>query len=200
MNTVKNWIVKNVHPIDYDRFLFWGSTTLYAYGVRKCRDVDGLVGGTPSSKDSKTPFLEERLKKSFFEKESKFFFADMGMPGTSLWEDRWDKKDEPYFKLVGVKYRDELIFDPNQYFYYNGLKIASLVNNIKKRILRRKISDIGDLLEIERKTNIDIDFPSISDYSKEYFVKLLKEYMGRKYKDNDTYLERIELFKFKTQN
>ena len=67
MNTVKNWITKNINPIDYDRFVFMGSTVLYAYGIRVCRDVDGLVSPRPYSKHTKTPFLEEKIRKSFYD-------------------------------------------------------------------------------------------------------------------------------------
>lgn len=197
LNTIKNWITKNISPIDYDRFMFMSSTVLYIYGIRVCRDVDGFVSGKPMSKDSKTPFLEEKLRKNFYDKHTKFFFADIGMPGTKLWKDRWDDHDKPWFDIIGIKYRDQLIFDPEQYFWYNGMKFVTIKNDVRRRILRRKVTDYGDLMEIERKTNIEIEYPIVPDeYSKEEFEKLLKEYMSEKYKNNNTYIEKLKILKF----
>jgi hypothetical protein len=100
--------------------------------------------------------------------------------------------------MIGIKYRDQLIFDPDQYFWFNGMKFVTIINDVKRRILRRKVSDYGDLMEIERKTNIKIDYPTVPDnYTKDEFEKLLTEYMSSKYKDNMTYVEKLKILKFK---
>ncbi len=193
INTVKNWIIRNVHPIDYDRFIFMGSTVLYVYGIRVCRDVDGLL--SPRPEESKTPLLEDKIRKSFFTFETKFFFADIGMQDTDMWKESWDEKDKPWFDSIGIKYRDELIFNPENYFYYNGIKFVTLLINSKRRIIRRKVSDFGDLLQIEKMTNIEIKYPKIPDeYTKEEFVKLLQDYMSERYPDNKDYMDKVKKF------
>jgi hypothetical protein len=196
-NTIKKWIVENVEPIDYDRIIFMGSVGLYAYGIRACRDVDGLVSGHPVSVDSQTNGLKEKLHKSFYNYKTKFFFADVGMQGTEMWKEEWNTKDLPWYNLMGIRHIDELIFDPQHYFYFNGIKMISLLNNVRKRVLRKKVSDIGDLLEIERKTNISIDYPSVTDYTKEDFIEKLTLYMGNRYSDNDTYMDKVNTFNYK---
>jgi hypothetical protein len=192
MNTVKKWIIENVHPYDQDRFIFMGSTVLYAYGIRVCRDVDGLVSPRPELNDSKTPFFLEKIRKSFYEKSSKFFFADIGVQDTALWKNSWDVKDKKWFDLIGIKHRDELIFDPKNYFYFNGIKMVTLLINVKRRVLRKKVTDYGDLFETMRKTNITIDFSKLPVSSpKKQFLKELHEYMAKKYKHNHSYYEKI---------
>jgi hypothetical protein len=194
MNTIKNWIIKNIHPIDFDRIVFMGSTVLYVYGIRVCRDVDGLL--SPNPDNGKTAFLEEKIRKSFYNRKTKFYFADIGMQNTTMWKDSWDIKDKAWFDLIGIKFRDQLIFDPNQYFYFNGLKYITLLNNVRRRILRRKISDYGDLMEIERKTNLEIKYPPVNEISKDKFVNELKDYMKKKYKHNKTFMNKIKSIKF----
>lgn len=180
INTIKQWITKNLHPIDFDRFLLLGSTTLYIYGIRTCRDIDGLVSQHPVA--AKSSDFHSKIINSFNNRNSKFFFADIGMKGSSAWKNSWDIKDKPWFDLIGIQYRDELIFNPDNYFYYNGIKFISLINNARRRCLRKRFSDYVDLLQINKYTNLDIILPNISKrYSKEEFIKLVTEYLNQRY-------------------
>jgi len=195
VNTIKKWIVENVHPIDMERFLFFGSTILYTYGIRVCRDVDGLVGHIPIK--SKTDYLAGKIVKYFYNRKTKFFFGDLGMKGTKAWDDKWDQKDKAWFKLMKIEDRDEMIYDPKNYYYYNGLKLLTLKNNAMKNMVRRNYHDYGDLIQIEHTTNLEIDYPPVPEkYTKKKFIELIKKYMTEKYPDNNTYMDKVEAFDF----
>src|SRR5439155_11275598 len=111
-------------PIDFDRFLLFGSITLFAYGIRQCRDIDGLVSGIPEN--SKTSNFIEKVAEYFYNEKTKFFFASLGIIHSKYWKKEWDIKDKRWLKLMKITHKDQLIFDPNNHFYFNGLKIMTL--------------------------------------------------------------------------
>jgi len=191
INTIKNWIVANMHPIDFDRLLFMSSSTLYTYGIRNCRDVDGIMSQYPIN--SFTNNLQKKIIYYFYNRKTKFYFAEINIPNTNSWKPIWNTKNLEWYKKIGIKHIDELIFDPKYYFCYNGLKFTIIKVDIIKRLLRKRFSDYGDLLEIENQTGIKIKLPKIpSKYSKDEFVKLLEEYMQQKYPNNKNYMEKIK--------
>lgn len=177
-NTVKNWLTQNVDSVDHDRFLFISSTNLYAYGIRPCRDVDGMVGEHPVNET-----LKLKVNEFFSNPKTKFFFADVPMINSEFWKKEWDDKDKQWFSMIGVKNRDELIFDPKHHFYHNGLKFTTLKVDVYKRIIRSRFSDFVDLMQIKLLADVEFKLPSIptSKHSKEEFLKLTSEYIDTKY-------------------
>jgi hypothetical protein len=189
VNTIKKWIVENVEPIDHERFLFFSSVVLYTYGVRTCSDVDGFVSQYPLK--SKTDNFVKSVKQHFYEENTKFFFADLGITGVS--NETWDNKNQIWFDKIKVMNMDELIFDPINHFYYNGLKFVILKHEIVKKYLRGNFKDYCDFLQIEILLNIKIDFPKLPDKykNKDKFMKLVKMCMEKRYPNIENYMERF---------
>jgi hypothetical protein len=156
INTVKQWFIKNVDLIDQDRFVMMGSAILYAYGIRECRDVDGLVLGLNASKE-----LIGNTARFFCDRQTKFPFAEFGITDTKYWNEKWDEKDKAWFVLLGIKYRDELLFNPDYHFYFNGLSFLTLNAELNKKIIRHNPFDIGDLVKIMDLLNIKIKLPEV---------------------------------------
>ena len=165
INTVKQWLIKNVDLIDHVRYVFMGSAILYAYGIRECRDVDGLVLGLGASKE-----LIDNTAKFFCERQTKFPFAEFGITNTKYWNEKWDEKDKAWFALLGIENRDELLFNPDYHFYFNGLSFLTLNAELNKKIVRKNPYDIGDLIKIMDLLNIKIKLPNV-DKNDEFFDK-----------------------------
>jgi hypothetical protein len=155
INTYKKWMIENIRLVDYDRFLLFGSSILYAYGIRNCGDVDGLVSMTEP--DATTNNLMEKIASYFYDESTKFFFADLGLVGTKYWKSEWNAKDVNWFILSNIKHQDELIFNPQNHFYFNGIKLLTLEKEIFRKYARGKSKDIGDIIIIEKILNVSFD-------------------------------------------
>jgi hypothetical protein len=165
-----------------DRFVFMGSMGLFTLGIRGCRDVDGICGQYPEN--PKTDYLFAKLDKYFFNKNKKFFFAEINTPGTRSWNMKWDNKDKKWLSDIGIDHKDQLIYDPEHYFYYNGLKCVSIVDDVKKRLIRSRYTDYVDLFVLNKRYPLDIKYPPIPEkYSQEEFKRKVIEYVKNKYPD-----------------
>jgi hypothetical protein len=195
INTLKKWMIENVHPIDYERFVLMGSSVLYTYGIRSCRDIDGLVSGVPFK--AKTPDLIKKLAQNFYEKSTKFFFADLGIIDSQYWKPQWDEKDASWFKLLKIKDRDELIFNPEYHYYFNGLKFISLKSELIRKFIRRRYYDYGDILQTKHLVGITITLPQVpKDINKNELISQIKAYFKEKYKLTELESDKLlEIFK-----
>lgn len=156
-NTYKNWVINNISLIDQERFLIWGSVVLYAYGVREFRDIDGLISGLPENSD-----FVDLAYSGLCNPKTRLFFVDFYIINSKYWTNtRWDTKDSKLFKILKINNRADLIFNPDIYFYFNGIKIIGLTGQIAKLYIRRKFSDYGDILATAYNTGLKIKIPPI---------------------------------------
>jgi hypothetical protein len=193
INTIKQWLVKNVDLIDYERFVIMGSAILYVYGIRQCRDVDGLMLGASDK-------LNENVAKFFYERQTKFPFAEFGITNTEkYWDKGWDEKDKAWFKLLNINYRDELLFNPDCYFYFNGMKFLTIKAEILKKYIRHKAQDVADMIEIMELLGIDIKLPKVDindDFIRDFETHLENRYGLGKSDINilvEKYLKKLKL-------
>jgi hypothetical protein len=177
LNTVKSWFIDNILLADYDRFLFFGSTVLYAYGLRNCRDVDGMVYG---SEDMDTPNLVKKTAEFFHDRQTKFFFGSLGIMNTEYWKTEWNTKDEKWLKMMNVTHKDQLIFDPEHHFYFNGIKLMTIKNETIRKFLRRKPQDYADMIEMQNILHFTMNLPKIKD-NKDSFLSEVKKSLESKY-------------------
>ncbi len=182
-NSVKKWIIENVKPIDYERIIFMGSIILYAYGVRQCRDIDGII--SLSEPRTQTENLTENIARFFYNKNTKFFFADMGLTNTKYWKPIWDEKNIKWFKSLNIKNIDDMIFGPSNHFYYNGIKMATLKVELGKKCIRKKYYDYGDIIMTSNILKIKIKLPKNS----------LVEWIDKNTNSSDNDATRINQFK-----
>lgn len=190
INTTKNWMTKNISPIDYERFIFLGSASLYAHGIRLCSDLDGYVSAYP--KESQTKEFHKLIDVYFRNEKTKFFFADLGI--TDKVEEQWDEKNKIWFDKINVNHVDDLIFDPKNHFYYNGIKFITIKHEITRKMLRGNFKDYCDFLQIEKTLGIKIDLPKIPEKYKDKgkFMKLIDNYIKYMYPNVINYEDRIK--------
>ncbi len=184
LNTIKQWFIKNVDLIDQERFVLMGSSILYVYGIRQCRDVDGLVMGLGASKE-----LIENTANLFYKRQTRFPFAEFGITETEYWDKNWDTKDVAWFDLLDLKYRDELLFNPDYHFYFNGLKFISLNAELHKKVVRHNAYDIGDLIYIMNALNLKIKLPDV--VKDDEFNNKFRTNLKNRYNLNDEEIDKL---------
>lgn len=185
-NTIKQWMIQNIDQIDYERFLFFGSLILYVYGLRNCRDIDGLVYG---SDNIRTPNMINKTAEYFYN-NTKFFFGSLGIMNTKYWKDEWDTKDIGWLKIMGIKHKDEMIFNPENHFYFNGIKILTIRNEIIRKFIRRKPQDYADMIAIIDMLGFKMNLPKIKNMDNS-FINDIKHTLQQKYNYNNDDIIRL---------
>jgi len=186
-NTIKSWMIDNISLIDYDRFLFFGSLVLYVYGLRNCRDIDGLV---VSSNNMITNDLVNKTAKFFYDNKTKFFFGSLGIMNTQYWKNEWDTKDVRWLNMMNVTHKDQLVFDPINHFYFNGIKIMTIKNETMRKFIRRKPQDYADMIQMINILDFKMNLPKIRN-DKESYLNDVKKTLESKYHVNSNESDKL---------
>lgn len=174
-NTIKKWFIDNVPFVDYDRYIFFGSLVLYLYGLRNCRDVDGLMVGS-----KKIESLIEKTAKFFYHYDSKLFYASLFVTGTKYWNKDWDTKDIPWLTKMNVTSKDQLVFEPENYFFFNGIKVLTIKNETWRKFLRKKPQDYADMIQMMNILHFKMNLPLIEEDKDNYFKEVVSS-LEKKY-------------------
>jgi len=182
--TFKNWLYKEIDPIDWDRFVIYGGSTLYTHGVRPIRDIDGMI--MPYREGLRTKNIREKVFTYLYDRKTKFFFLDFGMANSephSSWKEVWDIKNKVLFDFLKVKNLNSLCTVPKYYYYYQGIKILTLKYDYAKRYIRRRYTDYADLIALYKtvSTSKKLVLPPIEATDKNLMRKEIHKYMKQKY-------------------
>jgi hypothetical protein len=149
LNIYKKWLLLNTNLLEQNNFALFGGASFYTHGIRKLGDLDGLCINDKNKK------LEDILYKDMFDKSTKLEFMDFGMPNSKVWSDKWNDINDIWIKNMKIKNLDDAVIDPNNYYYFNGLKILTLNNSIELKKIRYFASDYADFIMLnERFKNI----------------------------------------------
>ena len=139
----------NANLLEQNNFILFGGASFYTYGIRKLGDLDGLCINDNNEK------LKNILYKDMFDKTTKIEFMDIGMPNSKSWKNKWNLINDIWVKNMKVNHLDDIVLDPKNYYYFNGLKILTLENSIELKKIRYFASDYADFIMLnERFKNI----------------------------------------------
>jgi hypothetical protein len=190
INVYKKWLLLNTDLLEQNNFSLFGGASFYTHGIRKLGDLDGLCI------NDKNISLEEKIYKDMFDKSTKIDFMDMGMPNSKAWSNKWNDINDIWVKNMEIKNLDDVVLDPSNYYYYNGLKILTLKNSIELKKIRYFASDYADFIMLnERFKNIlnykiDLDRSLIFRFkpytmSKEKINKIIYKSVVKRYLKKD---------------
>lgn len=174
LQTFKNWFIKNIDLIDRDRFIIFGGTVLYTHGIRENRDIDGLV--VPYTDKTKTSNFKEKIIKDLYQKNTRFFFLDFGMENSEAWKESWTEKNKQWYDLMNIKRVEQMTYDREYYYYFQGMKFLCLKYELLRRILRKKITDYADLIATSLVVkNGTLNLPPVDQQNIDEILKYFKE-------------------------
>ena len=133
----------NTNLLEQNNFSLFGGASFYTHGIRKLGDLDGLCI------NDKNISLEEKIYKDMFDKSTKIDFMDIGMPNSKAWSNKWNEINEIWVQNMKIKNLDDVVLDPSNYYYYNGLKILTLKNSIELKKIRYFASDYADFIMLK---------------------------------------------------
>lgn len=161
--TFKQWLYKEIHPLDHVRFMLFSSIILYTLGLRDINDLDLMIHHLP--KKSKTSKFDNKINHFFDDETTKFTFVDYSMKGKGGWVEGGEKEyllnwfDKEWPSMYGSKSMSDTILNPKHHYYYLGIKLISTKADIKRRIQRNRAAAFADLIAMMEYLHIDIDFP-----------------------------------------
>jgi hypothetical protein len=132
--------------LEMDRLVNMGGLILYAYGIRKSNDIDGVFVSIGNDSAESERMIEDVLYTFFHDKKTKFDFADIGKEGSKYWRESWTEKNKYLLNLFHLDTMVEVATNPTYHMYHNGLKLLTIDFEIMRKLIRSEVNDIGDFL------------------------------------------------------
>ena len=143
MQTFRNVLYKTMSLLEIDRMITVGGTIFYAHGVRSFNDIDAiLIDNQPNN----STHLVNLVDKYFSDKRTKFFFLDAAIQGSTMWNDSWTRKDTKILDFLEINNYKDLVLDPNNHFYFQGIKMATLEYEMLRKLIRNRTEDHVDFM------------------------------------------------------
>lgn len=168
----------NYTQIEVEKLLIFSSGVLFSYGIREANDIDCVL--LPS--DNINPEIIDKLNDEEL---------DISYKGSQKFNDEWENELNDRAKLLGYTNYTELVMNPENYYYFMGLKIIRLKHDIKLRYKRKRPAQLTDLLVIKQMFNLNYELeipkettvygqePTSVDKNK--YLDTMKFYMNKRY-------------------
>jgi hypothetical protein len=187
----RNWLFKNIELVDLIRFLFFSGIVLFSYGIRRTQDVDGIIEAEPK-KNIITKNFSSLIDKSFYNEKSKIFdYVDVSMKDSQYWLEEFDEYDKKWAEKCKVDDFSDFILNPNNHYFFLGIKIIKMDYEIIKRQIYPTTGTIIDLIMINElygkniPVSINILYEGMGDMISDNMINILSKKFyfryGKKY-------------------
>ncbi len=195
INTLKNWINQNFTQLEQERLILFGDIVLNAYGIKQINKIEGVFISIDNDFSEYDKNLENLIYDTLYNKETCFHFTKITKENTKEYDKFHKDIIEKMKKKAGVENTKDLISNPNNFFYYHGLKLISndlnilyinsqsdielktdvvMTNIINKNVLGRLISYDKNkrIIHTNKKFKLsDNDIKKIKAYAKNNYIK-----------------------------
>jgi hypothetical protein len=170
--TVRNYIFNRFQCDNYKHLMLFSSIVLYILGQRAINDLDMIIYQDFKNFDKSHQDAINSL--------CQFPFIDYSAKGTAKWKHHWHEWLTEWANHAHLENFDEVLYNPDNHFYYFGVKIISIDVDISRRILRNRPAAIADLYMLKENLLIDLKIPylpkkynkyvSIDDENKQQYI------------------------------
>ena len=161
--TLRKILYTDLSLLELTRFIIIGGCGFYINGIRAFNDLDGaFIDILPNESVKLIAYVENM----FINNKTKIPFVDVGIQESTTWKEKWTDVNNTIIKKLNIINFKDVIINPINYIYFQGLKIVTLDFEILRKIIRNKTQD-------------HIDFCMISILNSNYLKKYLiptKEY------------------------
>jgi hypothetical protein len=195
MQTMRKVVYSDMSLLEIDRMIIMGGTVFYAYGVRAFNDIDAiLIDIEPNESHNLIKYVENM----FYDKHNKIYFLDAGIQGSKYWNDEWTRKDTNILNFLHIDTFKDLVLNPKNFFYHQGMKIVSLDYEMIRKLIRNRTEDHVDFLMmnlinsqiiepyvslVDNKFVINDKYKSIAGPSDERFPEAKYKILKRRYSE-----------------
>lgn len=136
--TFRKIIYTDLSLLEADGILVIGDSVFYAYGIRSFNNINLLINKTKPNNSVK---FMKYIETTFINKYSKFYYFNVDNMNNIN-----KKKERKIIEFMHIKDLNDLILDPDNFFYHNGIKMVILEHEIIRKIIRNNINDYVDFL------------------------------------------------------
>jgi hypothetical protein len=140
--TFRNAIYSNFSLLEISRIVVIGGLILYAYGLRKFTDIDAIFSKTQSSDSQYEKYIESIIYDNFISKNTKISFIDLQKEESQHWKESLTEKNKQLFDATNIKSSTDLITNPFNHFYFQGIKLYKLETEVLRKFMRIRDSNI----------------------------------------------------------
>jgi hypothetical protein len=140
--TFRNIVYSNFSLLEISRIIVIGGLVLYAYGLRKFTDIDAIFSKTHSNESEYEKYLESIIFDNFVSKDTKIPFIDLQKEGSKHWKDSLTEKNKQLYDAVNIKSTIDLVTNPFNHFYFQGVKLYKLETEVLRKFMRIRDSNI----------------------------------------------------------
>ena len=153
--TLRNLMYSNMSLLEMERLIFFWGISMYARALRSFRDIDFIIINIePNTSEEFT----KRIEKLFLDKSTKIFFMDGGLKDSIYWDAEWDKNDKPIMNILNIKSHNDLVLNPRNHMYYQGIKMVNFEFEIIRKLIRNVSADHVDYVMFNSSNNNLIKF------------------------------------------
>lgn len=198
---IKKILNNKFKPIYSHGILIDGSINMFANNIRKNNDIDLVI---------LHPYNKSPNVKRDLENLSKIGFLDAYFDGVVEWEgENKEFLDKNTSEITNNKINSyfEMIFNPNNYYYFYGIKIIDFDYDLKYRVIRSYPKNIAEIVMINDIYNIKMEINkkliepikvNEKNYSLNKFLKISYNYYKKyskkiKYNNIDEYKNKLKL-------
>jgi hypothetical protein len=146
IQTLRKLLYNKISLLELDRYIIMGGAVFYTYGIRTMNDIDSIMIGI---KDNQSDIMIDFIEKHFVDKQTKFTFIDAGIETSTKWNPKWTEKNKKILDLIKINDQKELVLDPQNFFFFQGIKIIKLSYELMRKLIRNKIKDQVDFLVLK---------------------------------------------------
>jgi endonuclease/exonuclease/phosphatase family metal-dependent hydrolase len=181
-----------------NKIMLMSSTILFSYGIRNMNDIDGMVTDDIIITKKIINDLEKNNIDIYYGGIKNIKDISSSIEKNIEWENELNRRA----KLFGASNYNELINNPNNHYYFMGVKMLKLDYDIIIRKLRQRPAQMTDLLILNRLLNINIqgfklEIPLenktfdektktdvITTVNKNTYLETIKHYLKKRYNLN----------------
>jgi hypothetical protein len=146
IQTFRKWCLLNLSLLEIGRVLFTNDILLYSYGFRKINNVDAIFISVNNDESQSESELKELIYTNFNDSKKKFFCIDIAIEKSEYWHESWTEKNNEILTTLEIDDFIELSTDPQNYYYFQGIKCPTLPFEIIKKIQHNRAQDQADFI------------------------------------------------------
>jgi len=140
--TFRNVVYSNFSLLEISRIVVIGGLILYAHGLRKFTDIDAIFAKTHTSESEYEKYLESIIYDNFISKDTKIPFIDLQKEDSKHWKESLTKKNKEIFDAANIKSTTDLVTNPANHFYFQGIKLYKINTEVLRKFMRIRDSNI----------------------------------------------------------
>lgn len=145
INTLKKWLFANTSLLEMDRFIFVGDIVLSIYGIKKCSHIDGIYSSIGIDESRSELEFAEIINADIGTNATKISFLNCHADNYKYHTSNIINEINHTISYFDINNISEIVTDPRNYMFFNGLKIYLLKYEIIKKIFSDNLHSHSDL-------------------------------------------------------